>query len=271
MMYSQVPLFLVYAIQPYDLSQGEYKTEGLTKNTVTSNEGTVNGLTGSEALAVVNEVGKKKISAPFLTWYSSKKGSQEEQSQSKRRVTRNGGWRATQQSAVQSLQPFGSLSAGQDGVQAQVNSAQLTKLAAGLSQAASLSEAAVQQTSEEQQSSAARDSSVSSRGYYRGSSHEFSQLGASDTSAEQQQEHSSQEEAAVQTGEAAEAQQALPEAPSASVQSNLFADQGSGQQTASSSWSTGIRHQKTAQAGGTKGGTKGLLRAWTRNNLGYSG
>lgn len=270
MVYSQVPLFLVYAVQPYDLSRGKFETKGLTKNTVSSKEGTVNGVLGSEALAVINEGGMKKISAPFLTWYSSKKGTQKQQTLAKRRVTRNGGWHTTEQSAVQSLQPFGALSAGHNGVQAQVDSAQLANLATGLSEAASaaLSEEAVQQTSD-QQSSAAHDSSVSSHGFYRQSSHELSQLGASDASAEQQQEHSSQEEAAVQTGEAAEAQQA-PGASSA--QSNLFADQASGQQTASSSsWSTGVHHQKIVQAGGTKGGTKGLLRGWTRSNLGYSG
>ncbi|XP_054917792.1 uncharacterized protein [Dermacentor andersoni] len=291
MVYPQVPLFFVYLTQPYDFTQGQYMAkESLEQysptGSVASKGAMLKDLFGDQGLAVISEASARKFSTPILTWSSGKRMAAENQGQTKRRVTRDGGWHASEQTAVQSYQPFSTTSAGQAGLQAEVKSAKLAKLAASsLSGAASaaLTEAAAQQQTQ-QQVSGARDAAVSSGGFYREAKRDFSQVGAADTSASQQEEQevssqSSQEEIAAQSSELADAQQPLQEVPSAPAQPSLYSEQASGQQTASSSaWSGGVRRQKVAKLGGTKGGgTKGIMRtlarkhSWTRNSLGYSG
>lgn len=288
MMYPQVPLFFVYLAQPYDFTQGQYTTKESLQQysptaSVASKGAMLKDLFGDKGLAGISEASMRKFSTPVLTWSSSRRVATDNQGQTKRRVTRDGGWHASEQTAVQSYQPFSTSSAGQEALQAQVKSAKLVKLAASsLSGAtsAALSEAAAQQQTQ-QHVPGARDAAVSSGGFYRETKHQFSQVGAADTSASQQEEtssQSSQEEIAAQSSEAADVQQPLQEVSSVPAQSSLYSEQATGQQTASSSaWSGGVRHQKVAQLGGTKGGTKGMLRtvartnAWTRNSLGYSG
>lgn len=292
MMYPQLPMFFVYMTQPYDLSQEQYKTGGSLEQysptiPVASESALLEDLFGDKGLAVISATSTRKFSPPIVSWSSSRRISTDSESPTRRRVTRDGAWQVSEQAVVQSYQPFSASSSGQEGVQAELKSANLAKLAAsslsGVASAA-LSEAASQQHIQ-QHLSGGPDATVSSGSFYRESKHELGQAGAANTPVSQQEEQevtsqSSQEDIVAQSSESAKApQHSLQEASNESAPSSLYSEQTSGQQSASSAtWSGGVRRQKVvAQLGGTKGGTKGMLRAvarsngWTRNSLGYSG